>query len=58
MQYGELNELILAKGVDIFSKTYGYKYKKGDYFMFETSLNVSDAAVEILGSEYRKDKNA
>lgn len=58
MQYSELNELILAKGVDVFSKTYGYKYKKGDYFMFETSLNVSDVAVEILGSEYCKDKNA
>ena len=55
MTYDVLNELILAKGVDVFFKTYGYRYKKGEYFMFETSLPVSSIAIEIVGSEYSKD---
>lgn len=57
MTYDALNELILAKGVDVFFKTYGYRYKKGEYFMFETSLDVSDKAIEILGSEYNKNND-
>ncbi len=54
MTYSVLNELILANGVDVFFKTYGYRYKSGEYFMFETSLPVSGVAIEILGSEYNK----
>ena len=54
LSYDELNELILAKDVDVFFQTYGYRYKKGKYFKFETSLKVAPVAIEILSSEYRK----
>lgn len=55
MDYQELNRIILADGVRTdFNRTYGYRYKAGEYFMFETSLPVSIKAVEILVSEYNK----
>lgn len=57
MGYEALNEIILTKGADVFFQTYGYRYKKGGYFMFETSLCPSDLAIEILGSEYRGTNN-
>lgn len=52
MDYSDLNKLILRSDVAPWSKTYGYRYKKDEYFMFTTSLEVSDLSVEILGSEY------
>lgn len=58
LYYSELSKLILANDVSPWSKAYGYKWKKGEYFMFETSLPVADIAIEILGSEYnRKEDN-
>ena len=53
MCYSELTKLILAEGVEPWTKSYGFRHKEGEYFMFETSLAVSDIAVEILGSEYK-----
>ena len=55
LDYKELNEIILKDGVVPWSKAYGYKWRKGELFMFETSLPVSSVAIEILGSEYCKD---
>lgn len=55
IDYSELSKLILSEGLQPWSKSYGYRYRKGEYFMFETSLTVSTLAVEILGSEYKKD---
>lgn len=54
MSYDELSKLILNIDVMPWSKAYGYKYKKGEFFMFETSLKVASVATEILGSEYHK----
>lgn len=54
MHYTDLNKLILVVDIAPWSKSYGYRYKKGEYFMFETSLAVSPLAIEIFGSEYRK----
>lgn len=54
LEYTELNELILAEEVMPWGIGYGYTYKKGQYFMFETSLHVLDVAIEIIGSEYSK----
>lgn len=51
-EYTELNKLILAEDVMPWSTAYGYTYKKGSHFMFETSLPVASVAIEILGSEY------
>lgn len=53
--YTELNEIILKDGVTPWSRAYGYKWKKGEYFKFDTSLEVSPVAIEILGSEYIKE---
>lgn len=57
MDYTELNKLILKEGVMPWGSAYGYSYKRGEHFMFDTSLNVSPIAVEILGSEYREISN-
>lgn len=57
MSYDELSKLILNTNVSPWSKSYGYKYKKGEYFMFETSLDVAPVAIEILGSEYKCGEN-
>ena len=54
IDYLELSGLILNDGLQPWSKSYGYRYKKDKYFMFETSLKVSNLAIEILGSEYKK----
>lgn len=54
LYYTELNKIILGCDVSPWSKSYGYRWKKGEYFMFETSLPVSEIAIEILGSEYNK----
>lgn len=53
LDYSELTK-ILIDGELPYNKSYGYRYKKGEYFMFETSLPVSSKAIEILGSEYNK----
>lgn len=58
LYYTDLNKVILGGDVVPWSKSYGYKWKKGEYFMFETSLPVSDVAIEILGSEYNKQDEA
>lgn len=50
--YNELNKIILAEDVLPWSKGYGFSWEKGEYFKFETSLDVSPLAIEILGSEY------
>lgn len=55
LDYKELNEIILGEGVVPWLKSYGYSWKKGEYFKFTTSLDVSPLAVEILGSEYAKE---
>lgn len=55
LEYKELNKIILADGVDIGLRSYGYRYRKDGIFMFETSLKVASTAIEILGSEYRKE---
>lgn len=54
MHYTDLNKIILGADVSPWSKAYGYKWRKGEPFMFETSLPVSSVAIEILGSEYCK----
>lgn len=53
VDYTELSKLLISGDLP-WNKSYGYRYKKGEYFMFETSLPVSDIAIEILGSEYNK----
>jgi len=53
--YTELNKIILGKDITPWSKSYGFSWKKGEYFKFKTSLEVSPLAVEILGSEYAKE---
>lgn len=55
LDYKELNEIILKGCVAPWSKAYGYKWKKGESFMFETTLAVSSVAIEIFGSEYAKE---
>ena len=54
MDYSEISKLILKLENPLWTKSYGYRYKKGEYFMFETSLDVSSLAVEIVGSEYNR----
>ena len=54
VDYSELTRLLIKDELP-WNKSYGYRYKKGEYFMFETSLPVTDIAIEILGSEYNKD---
>ncbi|WFD61226.1 hypothetical protein [Acinetobacter phage XC1] len=57
VDYTELTKLLIKDELP-WNKSYGYRYKKGGYFMFETSLPVADTAIEILGSEYnRKEDN-
>ena len=56
MTYDELNKIILAEDVLPWCSAYGLSWKKGEYFKFETSLKVAPVAIEILGSEYRKDE--
>ena len=55
LKYDELEKLIIAEGQDTFFSSYGYRHKKGEYFMFETSLKVNEKAIEIVGSEYNKE---
>lgn len=56
MDYSELTKILIKDELP-WNRSYGYRYKKGEYFMFETSLKVSDLAVEILGSEYSGGKD-
>ena len=51
VDYSELTKLLIKDDLP-WNKSYGYTYKKGEYFKFETSLAVSPLAIEILGSEY------
>lgn len=54
MSYLELSKLILKDDVSPWSSGFGYAYKKGGHFIFETSIEVSPVAIEILASEYKK----
>lgn len=53
--YDDLTALIL-EGVesfrDLFPRSYGYRYRKGQPFYFETTLAPCAHAVEVVGSEY------
>ena len=53
--YDDLTGLILD-GVksfrDLIPRSYGYRYRKGQPFYFETTLTPCSHAVEVVGSEY------
>lgn len=55
VSYDELTALILGGNPswrDIFPRSYGYRYRKGHPFYFETTLTPCAHAVEVVGSEY------
>lgn len=55
VSYDELTTLILV-GVnhwrDMFPTSYGYRYRKGQPFYFQTTLTPCSQAVEVVASEY------
>lgn len=55
ISYDELSALILDGATtwrDLFPRSYGYRYRKGQPFYFETTLTPCAHAVEVVGSEY------